>query len=124
MYSDDATQSYKAHSEYADWRDNFLRPTLETAVAYLKSDRYLCWNIADIRISTNKIVHLEKDSIDILESLGMEYVGKFGIAMGRMIGNSDQEKLAERTANKVFHKGQWWKQEPIFIFRKPLVDKE
>jgi hypothetical protein len=41
-----------------------------------------------------------------------------------MIGNSDQEKLAERTANKVFHKGQWWKQEPIFIFRKPLVDKE
>ena len=124
MYSDDATQSYKAHSEYADWRDNFLRPTLETAVAYLKSDRYLCWNIADIRISTNKIVHLEKDSIDILESLGMEYVGKFGMAMGRMIGNSDQEKLAERTANKVFHKGQWWKQEPIFIFRKPLVDKE
>ena len=114
MYSDDPTQSYKAHSQYSDWRDNFLRPTLETAVEYLKSDRYLCWNIANIKVSDNKTIHLEEDSIEILKSLGMEYLGKICMLMTKMIGNTDPKRLA----NKVFHKGEWWKMEPIFVFKK------
>ena len=114
MYSDDPTQSYKAHSQYSDWRDNFLRPTLETAVEYLKSDRYLCWNIANIKVSDNKTIHLEEDSIEILKSLGMEYRGKICMLMTKMIGNTDPKRLA----NKVFHKGEWWKMEPIFVFKK------
>ena len=96
MYSDDDTQSYKAHGEYADWRDNFLKPTLETAVEYLKNDRYLCWNIANIKVSANKTIHLEEDSINILKSLGMEYKGKMGMLMTKMIGNSDPERLANK----------------------------
>jgi hypothetical protein len=115
MYSDDETQSYKAHSSYSDWRDNFLRPTLETAVSYLKNDRYLCWNIANIRISDNKTIQLEEDSVSILKSLGMEYKGKICMLMSKMIGNTDPQRLA----NKVFHKGEWWKMEPIFVFYKP-----
>jgi len=115
MYSDDDTQSYKAHGEYADWRDNFLKPTLETAVAYLKSDRYLCWNIANIKVSATKTILLEDDSINILKSLGMEYKGKMCMLMTKMIGNSDPERLA----NKVLYNGEWFKHEPIFVFYKP-----
>jgi hypothetical protein len=115
MYSDDATQSYKAHFQYSDWRDNFLRPTLETAVEYLKSDRYLCWNIANIKVSDNKIINLEEDSLEILKSLGMEYRGKICMIMTKMIGNTDPRRLT----NKVLHKGEWWKMEPIFVFYKP-----
>jgi hypothetical protein len=115
MYSDDETQSYKSHGEYADWRDNFLRPTLETAFKYLKNDRYLCWNIANIKVSANKTIHLEEDSIEILKSLGMEYKGKIGMLMTKMIGNSDPERLT----NKVLFNGEWFKHEPIFVFRKP-----
>jgi hypothetical protein len=115
MYSDDDTQSYKAHGEYADWRDNFLKPTLETAVEYLKNDRYLCWNIANIKVSANKTIHLEEDSINILKSLGMEYKGKMGMLMTKMIGNSDPERLA----NKVLYNGEWFKYEPVFVFYKP-----
>lgn len=115
MYSDDETQSYKAHSQYSDWRDNFLKPTLETAVSYLKPDRYLCWNIANIKISDNKTIHLEEDSIEILKSLGMEYHGKICMLMTKMIGNTDPKRLT----NKVYHKGEWWKMEPIFVFYKP-----
>ena len=115
QYSSDETQSFKAYGEYADWRDNFLRPTLETAVSYLKNDRYLCWNIANIRVSANKVIHLEEDSIAILKELGMEYKGKIGMQMAKMIGNSEIENLD----NKVFFKGEWWKCEPIFVFYKP-----
>jgi hypothetical protein len=115
MYSDDETQSYKSHGEYADWRDNFLRPTLETAFRYLKNDRYLCWKIANIKVSANKTIHLEEDSIEILKSLGMEYKGKIGMLMTKMIGNSDPERLT----NKVLFNGEWFKHEPIFVFRKP-----
>jgi hypothetical protein len=115
QYSDDETQSFKAYSQYSDWRDNFLRPTLTTAVEYLKQDRYLCWNIANIRVSANKVVHLEEDSIQILKELGMEYKGKIGMLMAKMIGNSDIEALT----NKVWFKGEWWKIEPIFVFYKP-----
>jgi DNA modification methylase len=49
-YSNDNTQSYKKFSNYDSWRDGFLRPTLETCVKWLKKDRYLLWNIADIQI--------------------------------------------------------------------------
>lgn len=115
QYSDDETQSFKAYGDYADWRDNFLRPTLETAVSYLKSDRYLCWNIANIRVSANRVIHLEEDSISILKELGMEYKGKIGMLMAKMIGNSGVENLI----NKVQFKGEHWKIEPIFVFRKP-----
>ena len=115
QYSDDETQSFKAYSQYSDWRDNFLRPTLTTAVEYLKSDRYLCWNIANIRVSSNKVIHLEEDSIQILKELGMEYKGKIGMLLAKMIGNSD----VTAQINTVWFKGEYWKFEPIFVCRKP-----
>ncbi len=76
QYSSDETQSFKSYPQYDDWRDNFLKPTLENAFHSLRNDRYLLWNIADIKIGKDKFHPLEQDSIDILTNLGMEYQGK------------------------------------------------
>ena len=54
QYSQDENQSFKAYGEYDDWRDNFLKPTLTTIYEYLKNDRYILWNIADIKIGENQ----------------------------------------------------------------------
>ena len=45
----------------------------------------------------------------------MEYKGKMGMLMTKMIGNSDPERLA----NKVLYNGEWFKYEPVFVFYKP-----
>ena len=112
QYSEDEEQSYKLYPKYENWRDNFLKPTLTTAFEYLKNDRYLLWNIADIKIG-KKYHPLEQDSIDIIESLGGEYQGKLKMLMTRMIGLKPKN-----VKNSVTVKGEYYKYEPIFIFYK------
>ncbi len=112
QYSEDEEQSYKLYPKYDNWRDNFLKPTLTTAFEYLKNDRYLLWNIADIKIG-KKYHPLEQDSIDIIESLGGEYQGKLKMLMTRMIGLKPKN-----VKNSVKVKGEHYKYEPIFIFYK------
>jgi len=114
QYSDDDEQSFKAYPMYSDWRDNFLKPTLTNAYNSLRSDRYLLWNIADIKIGKSVFHPLEQDSIDIIESLGGEYKGKLKMLMASMIG-VDQSNVK----NAVSVDGTLSKYEPIFIFRKP-----
>ncbi len=114
QYSDDEEQSFKAYPGYSDWRDNFLKPTLINAYESLRSNRYLLWNIADIKIGKSIFHPLEQDSIDIIESLGGEYKGKLKMLMASMIG-VDQSNVK----NCVSVDGTLSKYEPIFIFRKP-----
>jgi len=92
QYSEDEEQSYKLYPKYDSWRDGFLRPTLTTAFEYLKSNRYLLWNISDIKIGKDKYHPLEQDSIDIIESLGGEYKSKLKMLMTSMVG-VDQSKV-------------------------------
>tara|TARA_R100001244_G_scaffold132195_1_gene107483 strand:- start:1961 stop:2263 length:303 start_codon:yes stop_codon:yes gene_type:complete len=99
---------------YHDWRDNFLKPTLINAYESLKNDRYLLWNIADIRIGTHTFHPLEQDTIDIIKSVGGEYKGKLKMLMSSMIG-IDQSNVK----NSVMVDGVALKYEPIFIFYKP-----
>ena len=106
-------QKKGTYPKYDDWRDNFLRPTLETCYEYLREDRYLLWNIADIKIGTNKYYTLEQDSIDIIKSLGGEYIGKLKMLMTSMIG-VDQSNVK----NSVKVNGTYLKYEPIFVFKK------
>ena len=113
QYSDDDEQSFKAYPMYSDWRDNFLKPTLTNAFNSLRNDRYLLWNIADIKIGKNIFHPLEQDSIDIIESLGGVYKGKLKMLMSSMIG-VDQSNVK----NSVSVDGQISKYEPIFIFHK------
>jgi DNA modification methylase len=48
-YSEDEHQSNVKFTTYDKWRDGFLRPTLETAVEWLRPGRPLIWNIADTK---------------------------------------------------------------------------
>jgi len=116
QYSQDEKQSFKAYGEYEDWRDNFLKPTLTTIYEYLKNDRYILWNIADIKIGENTYYPLEQDSIDILNELGCEYKGKLKMLMTRMVG-LDPSKSGIK--NAVEYDGKAYKFEPIFVFHKP-----
>ena len=113
QYSSDETQSFKSYPQYDDWRDNFLKPTLENAFHSLRNDRYLLWNIADIKIGKDKFHPLEQDSIDILTNLGMEYQGKLKMLMTSMVG-VDQSNVK----NSVVVGKKALKYEPIFVFKK------
>ena len=118
IYSEDEAQSCHKFSTYADWRDNFLYPTLKTAVEYLKEDRYMAWNIADA-VFDNVTLPMEKDSIDYLESLGMKYIKTWKMKLAQMPGGNRVGEDGKPTA-KNFCKvnGKWFKYEPIFIFKK------
>lgn len=144
VYSDDPEQSCHKFNQYEAWRDGFLRPTLETCVEYLKSDRYLLWNIADAAFD-GELLPLEEDSCNILKSLGMEYVTTIKMTLAQMPGGNrtvetgEKEEVVtstvfgdmieERTVVKgmmknyceVKAKGKklMLKFEPIFVFRKP-----
>ena len=115
QYSQDEKQSFKAYGEYEDWRDNFLKPTLTTIYDYMKNDRYILWNIADIKIGESTYYPLEQDSIDILKELGCEYKGKLKMLMTRMVG-LDPSKSGIK--NAVEYDGKSYKFEPIFVFHK------
>ena len=115
QYSQDENQSFKAYSEYENWRNNFLKPTLTTIYEYLRNDRYILWNIADIKIGDSTYYPLEQDSIDILKELGCEYKGKLKMLMTRMVG-LDPSKSGIKNAVK--HDGKSYKYEPIFVFHK------
>jgi hypothetical protein len=113
-YSNDETQSFKKFNNYDSWRDGFLRPTLTTAFEYLRNDRYILWNIADIKVGKDKFFPLEQDSIDILTELGCEYKGKIKMTMSPMTGvDLSGVKNSMKIGDMVY------KYEPIFIFYKP-----
>jgi hypothetical protein len=144
VYSDDPEQSCHKFNQYEAWRDGFLRPTLETCVEYLKSDRYLLWNIADAAFD-GELLPLEEDSCNILKSLGMEYVTTIKMTLAQMPGGNrtvetgEKEELVTSTifGNTVEqvsvvkgmmknycevqskNKKLMLKYEPIFVFRKP-----
>jgi hypothetical protein len=119
-YSEDPTQSYKKFTGYDAWREGFLRPTLETAVEWLRSDRYLLWNIADAKFGAD-MLPLEKDSKDILEELGMIYKGVLKMSLAQMPGGNriDPDTGLPKAKNFCKVNGMWLKYEPIFVFYKP-----
>jgi hypothetical protein len=141
VYSDDPEQScHKFGSSYEAWRDGFLKPTLETCVEWLRSDRYLLWNVADPEFDGVRLP-LEEDSRKILEALGMVYVETIKMALASMPGAnrlletdeyetfeentlegvvSRQEKVfTTYTKNSCKLNGRMVKYEPVFVFRKP-----
>jgi hypothetical protein len=118
-YSNDDTQSLVRYPKYEEWKNGFLYPTLKMCVEYLRSDRFLIWNISDIKVG--KIYYpLEEDSKKILLDLGMEFVGIEKMCLMSMPGANRIGPDGKPTA-KNFCKvdGKWRKYEPIFIFKKP-----
>ena len=60
QYSDDEEQSFKSYPQYDDWRDNFLKPTLENAFHSLRNDRYLLWTLQILKLVKISFIHLNK----------------------------------------------------------------
>ena len=124
-YSEGDSQSYKKFGNYVSWRDGFLRPTLETAVEALKHERYLLWNIADLKVG-QEYLPLEKDSNDILESLGMQFKGVLKMALMGMPGanrTGEDDKATAKNFCKIKASGGdkylLTKYEPVFVYWKP-----
>ena len=119
-YSEDENQSYKKYgSSYENWRDGFLRPTLETCAEYLKPGRYMAWNVADLLIS-GKYLPLEQDSKDILEEFGLEYKYTLKMALEGMPGQNRIGEDGNPTCkNYCKVNGKFFKYEPVFVFWKP-----
>ena len=92
-----------------------LQFSIEKIYEYLKNDRFILWNIADIKIGENTYYPLEQDSIDILNDLGCEYKGKLKMLMTRMVG-LDPSKSGIK--NAVEFEGKVYNFEPIFVFHK------
>jgi hypothetical protein len=118
-YSDEETQSYKKFPTYAEWRDGFLKETLKTCVEWLKPQRWLCWNIADVTVGS-KAVPLEYDTREILRELGMEYRGYLKMVLRTPPGRKRQDDKG-RSSNRHFCQvnGRQLKYEPVFMFWKP-----
>lgn len=118
-YSDDENQSYKKFSSYDLWRDEFLRPTLKNAYDFLNHERYLLWNIADLKMGKNYLP-LEEDSKQIAQDLGFVYKETVLMALASMPGANRVNEDGTATA-KNFCKvnGRILKYEPVHVFWKP-----
>jgi hypothetical protein len=119
-YSEDENQSYKKYSSYDSWRDHFLRPTLQNAYDFLNHERYLLWNIADLKVG-KKYLPLEQDSIQIAKELGFEYKETVLMALMNMPGSNRVEENGEATAKNYLKldNGKTMKYEPVHVFWKP-----
>lgn len=119
IYSNEPTQSSIKYKEYESWRDNFLRPTLKTAAEWLKNDRILAFNIADINVGS-KQYPLEQDTVEILKEVGLRYEGKLkmvlAISPSMKVGKETRQPSMK---NFCIVNGKWRKYEPIFVFYKP-----
>lgn len=146
MYSKDPGQSAIKFSEYEGWREGFLKPTLKTAVEWLRPGGYLLWNIANVKFS-NKKLRLEDDSCRALKDLGMERVEVLKMALASMPGANRLDVSDATTTEEIINDssgmktvksnrgkikaghGSWTtdedgverpvKYEPIFVYRKP-----
>lgn len=118
-YSEDENQSYKRFGTYDSWRDGFLRETLKTAYEWLKPNRYLLWNIADLKVG-KKYLPLQQDSIAICKELGFEFIEEICMTLRGMPGANRVDENGELTAKNMCKvKGKPYKYEPILVFRKP-----
>jgi hypothetical protein len=122
LYSDDEYQSANRYPDYEDWRDSFLVPTLATCVEWLRPNRYLAWNVANIKLDGDEIP-LEEDSQRILEDLGMEFIGIEKMVISSMSGaNRTDEHGQPTTKNFCIVNGKPRKMEPIFVWYKPQTN--
>ena len=84
----------------------------------------MLWNIADAKFGKD-MLPLEKDSSDILESLGMKYIETLKMTLAQMPGGNRIDTETGKPKAKNFckiknDKGKdiWLKYEPIFVWKK------
>jgi hypothetical protein len=118
-YSEDENQSYKKFPAYDDWKTGFLEKTLATAYEWLNHDRYLLWNIANVKFG-NITRDIEADSIEICKKLGFEHTETILMSLRGMPGaNRVNDDGTATTHNQCRVDGRRLKFEPVYVFRKP-----
>ena len=101
------------------WRDKFLRVTLQHTFDWLNHERYLLWNIADLKVG-KKFLPLEQDSKQIAQEIGYVYKETILMALMNMPGANRVTKDGEATAkNYLKMNGKIMKYEPVHVFWKP-----
>lgn len=121
-YSNDLKQSYKQYPEYEGWKNDFLKPTIQTAYDFLAPGKNFCWNIADINYKGKKL-SLENDSLDAAEDAGFKFKEVLHMLMrgfpGRDSSSENIEKQIQQGINFVDEgTRKKVKYEPVFIFTK------
>ena len=134
-YSDDPGQSYMKFAGYEDWKEGFLKQTIQNAYDFLMPNGLFFWNIADVYIGSKKMP-LEEDSRIMAKEIGFEFQEILYQLMktfpGRDLTSDMVEKQIKRGANFVKIKNPqaqlsgkqkyehliWQKYEPIYVFRK------
>jgi 1-aminocyclopropane-1-carboxylate deaminase/D-cysteine desulfhydrase-like pyridoxal-dependent ACC family enzyme len=117
-YSQDATQSYLKFPTYPEWRDGFLKQTLQTAYDYLRNDRWLVINIADVAFD-GKFHPLEQDTINLCKEIGFEYRGKLKMVLPTAPGRSMNKRTRLPTSKNFCRVNDTLrKYEPVFMFWK------
>jgi hypothetical protein len=105
-------QSYTEGMSYADWLDNWMRPTADNILAYLKPHAYCAINIKDVVL--NRVTYpLERDTVRCFSEAGFRYVGTDTLEVNkRVFGNvswdDDHEAGVHEDAD-----------ENIYLFQKP-----
>ena len=95
---------------------------METCVDWLKEGRWLCYNVADIRIK-GSVVTLQQDVIDILLALGMGYCGELKMALKTSPGASKETDGGIPTGRNFCQiSGKTYKYEPVLMFKKFITD--
>jgi len=115
QYSDDEEQSYRKYPNYSDWVNEFLNDMIGICKEYLKEERYMIINIADIKIGDNRFLPIEQSTIQMAIHHNFKYIGKVGMTMMRMIGLSPKDVRNNWFDEKTMKD---YKTEPILIFRK------
>lgn len=68
-------QSYKKGMTYAEWRDSFIKPTVENCFRYLIPGGHFIFNVKSFRdYKTNEVYPIERDFLYEALNLGMEHV--------------------------------------------------
>lgn len=117
-YSEDETQSWKKFDEYPGWRDGFLYKTFRNMYELCAEDGVVYWNIADLKLSKNKFLPLEEDSIKAAEAAGFVLEETCPMMLRYLIGRDSDVKFIDGGKNVITFKGQPRKTEPIFKFVK------
>ncbi len=74
-YQIGAEQSYKRGMTYDEWRDGFIKPTVENCFRYLIPGGYFIFNVKSFRdYKTNEVYPIERDFLYEALKLGMEHV--------------------------------------------------
>jgi hypothetical protein len=130
QYSEDDSQSMNRYKTYDKWKEKFLRKLIESSYEFLKDNRYMIINIADIKRGESDYIPMEQDTISLAIGCGFWYFGKMEMVMSRMIGVNPS-----KVKNTFFDEDDKkdYKTEPILVFKKdesgfddrpPIKDEE